>query len=413
MNQLSRGFVVIVFLLLETVAIGPPERGGILPLGPNLFEGQVVGFAAAESVGPRPVRFVASFIVEIDILLSRGRLVQVIRDEPRAVFPPQRPLLLRFGGKAVDPHEVGMVAVGDFAPPLEIVLHEVRGKLKRSIERGGRRLTANFLGDRGVGRAAERALLGEEPVMPFAVERDAVFQARIANRRPEQTDEVLARTLLNRIPWREGAVPEREAVVVLASENHVARARAAKQARPRRGVEAFGAEEWHEILVAEIRRRRAEALLEERGVFRGIARAVAGAIHELREVLRVVVARAEAGDAVNSPVNQDAEFRVVEPRGHGDVPQRVPVRFVAGGGRCGGEGGCQRQRGQDDCEQRSRSPAKRAAARRRRNGTMAGVVRHFIFFIFFRLVRSMRAGAGKPSRRMRTPACSSAATSAG
>ena len=121
---------------------------------------------------------------------------------------------------------------------------------------------------------------------------------------------------VGRVPAREGAVVHAESVVVFGDRDDVLGTCALEQIGPLRRVKLLGPKERHKVLVAEF----------------GVRPPCFEVVLMVARALDVHVARvplvAKGGHRVDAPVDKDAEFGVLVPLGHAELPERFPGGLV-------------------------------------------------------------------------------------
>ena len=215
----------------------------------------------------------------------------------------------------VEPDELRLVLVDQLRTPRQPVFEE------RAV---GRRLlvfrrftthcgTVEFHVPRVAHIGVERLALVEEPPVLDTVRREAEHEALCPNRLGELANDVASGAHLGCSPRREAAVVHREAIMVFSHRHDVACAGCLEQGGPSRRVEVLRREARDEILVAEPR-------------LRAVGRNV---VRELLLVALVHVPRvplvAKRRHRVDTPMDEDAELRVLVPVGHLVAREGVPA----------------------------------------------------------------------------------------
>ena len=134
-------------------------------------------------------------------------------------------------------------------------------------------------------------------------------QSIVAHRRGQLLHDVAVRTACHAVPFGlEFAVPQTVAVVVLGDEDHISRTGILEKFRPIVGIPKFCVPIFCEFLVL------VEDGLGGVGVIAHDAHPFGLFLHQPAvEPLAVALFRGVGGHGVESPVDEDAEFRVLEP----------------------------------------------------------------------------------------------------
>ena len=343
MDHLSGVFFlmrVVVRLLRRQVTERGSKGRATLPLRTELGESKIVFFAATDALGP--VQF-AALVVEIDGLAAPRTVVHEIRDHEaeliveildfglgdslRHLVPVPRPK-----GNVVDPKKIGLVFFFDFLPAGHIVVRKGLIQIEGAVERSRLGMELDLLSDVGmrlaIGHIAFRA---EIHVVALAMGGRRVFEPAFADGRAEFAHEVTLRPFVHRIPRGEVGIPVRPAIVVLGGEHHILGPDFIKKRRPGLGIPLLGLEMIHHILVAKLGRRCSEALLQQGIEMLGVG------VDRLWNLLGITsVALYVAQHAVGSPVNEDADLPIIEPRRNRHFLKGFP-RAVVGIRSAGGK----------------------------------------------------------------------------
>ena len=235
------------------------------------------------------------------------RLVVVLGQHPGGL-PVRRGLL----PLAVAPQDVRVVAVDQLAHlrqhvVADVVLHRRRTRVRH--RRTGVRVGHRPAGVRRVVPLVERVVEAglELAVLPCRVE--------------QVTGQVTLRAEVDRVAAADLAVPQRHALVVLRGQHEVLRTGVVEQLHPFLRVVLLRLPLADERVV-----RRVLAV----GVPVVVVRRRVPLVHVVPVPLGVRAARAPGGHRVRTPVDEDAELRVVEPLRHRVRVQRLRRRLVVG-----------------------------------------------------------------------------------
>ena len=220
-------------------------------------------------------------------------------------------------------------------PPIEpehlrvVAIHDLAGARQPFVEVRGRRPVRRVrvaligrLGQRVAIQAAVAIVLHIGREAAAAVEKEPVLGAmvRYAEDQPlgahgigQLADQVALRPHLHRTPLGELAIVHRKAIVVFGHRHDITRARCLEQPGPRGRIVVLGRQLRDEILVAELGMRAIGVRRDARTRACPAGTYCAGTTH-CRSPARV-----------HAPVDENAELRVLVPRRHLELRERVPL----------------------------------------------------------------------------------------